>query len=525
MYDIIIKGGTIIDGTGKERFRADIGIEDGKITKIGDLSKKEAKEYIEVWGKFVCPGFIDILSHSDSFWTLFTMPKQESLVYQGITTILGGNCGSSLAPLVSGEMINSIQKWADIQEVNVNWQRLSEFLSELERRKIGINFGTLVGHSTLRRGIVGDESRYCTDQEVKVMAYMLEGALDEGAFGMSTGLAYSHSRNTDYNEILSLAEIVKKRNALYSTHMRDEGKNMLASVNEVLRLVRDTGVNTEISHFKVMEKEYWPNLSKAISMLERVKKEGIDLNYDCYPYATTNPILYILLPAWVAEGGKKEMLEKLRDPIVKEKVINEMRQNKSDYEKIVIAISPADKTFLGKNIVELAKIAGAGVEETIVNILIASEGRAIAFMQNLSEDNVRMKLAHPMSIVTTGGAGYNEEYRKKGMLVHPKCFGSAARFLGEYVREQEIMSWEDAVQKLTGAPAQKIGLKNRGVLQEKMIADITVFDPDEINDEASFTNPYQYAKGINYVIINGRLVIDEGEHTDILAGKVLRREV
>lgn len=525
MYDIIIKGGTIIDGTGKERFRADVGIEEGKITKIGDLSGKEAKKQVEVWGKFVTPGFVDILNHSDSFWTLFTMPKQESLVYQGITTILGGNCGSSLAPLVSGEMINSIQKWADIQEVNVNWQRLSEFLLELEKSKIGVNFGTLVGHSTLRRGVIGDESRLCTEQEIKAMSYMLEGALDEGAFGLSTGLAYTHAQKTDYNELLSLVEIVKKRNALYSTHMRDEGKNMLASVNEILRLVRDTGVNIEISHFKVMEKEYWPNMRKAISMLERVKQEGISLNYDCYPYTTTNPILYILLPTWVAEGGKREMLEKLRDPISKEKVIKEMKQNKYIYDKMVIAISGADKTFLGKNIIELAKVAGISVEETIVNILIASEGKAIAFMENLSEENVRFELANPMSIVSTAGAGYNTEYRERGMLVHPKCFGGMTKFLGTYVREQEIMSWEVAINKITGKPAQKIGLKDRGIIKEKMMADIVVFDPDEIEDEATFTNPYQYSKGVEYLIINGKLVVEERKHTNILAGQVLRRNV
>lgn len=522
MYDIIIKGGIVIDGSGKEKFRADLGIASDKIKKIGDLSQDRAEKYIEIWGQFVCPGFIDILNHSDSFWTLFTIPKQESLVYQGITTILGGNCGSSIAPLFKGEMLNSIQKWADIQEVNANWATMDEFLSALAKKKIGVNFGTLVGHSTLRRGILGDEMRACGDDEIKIMERLLEESLDEGAFGLSTGLAYSHAKATDYNELVSLVEIVKKKNSLYSTHMKDEGRNLLASINEVLRLVRDTDVNLEISHFKVMGKDFWPNLRKAIYMLENINKENI--NFDCYSYTTTNPVLYILLPTWVAEGGKKELLNRLRDSVIKEKIIKEMQQTSYSYEKVIIAITSADKTFLGKKIADIAANEDVSVEEAIVNVLLASEGKVIAFIENLSEDNVKLKLKHPMSIITTGGTGYNEEYRNKGFLVHPKCFGGAVRFLNQYIKEEKIMTWEQAIHKLTEKPAKKIGLKDRGILKEGMAADIVIFNPNELKENATFTNPFQYSQGINYVIINGQLVLSEGKHTNTLAGKVLRRK-
>lgn len=523
MYDIIIQGGIIIDGTGKERFRADVGIVGDKIEKIGDLSREKSKKYIDAWGRFVTPGFIDILNHSDSFWTLFTVPKQESLVFQGITTILGGNCGSSLAPLIKGEMINSIQKWADIKEVNVNWMKMGEFLEELEKRKLGVNFATLVGHSTLRRGLLGDESRNSTESEIKIMSYLLEEALDEGAFGMSSGLVYTHAGKTDYNELLTLVDIVKNRNALYSVHLKNEGLNLLASVNDVIRLARDTEVNMEISHFKVMGRKNWPSLRKAVHMLENLQENDININFDTYVYTITNPVLYILLPNWATEGGKSQMLSRLKDEAVRKKIIKEMQQESYDYDKVIIAISPVDRTFLGKKISDIALNENISVEEAIINILLASEGKIIAFIENLSEENIDFKIKHNMSIISTGGTGYNIEYRSRGFLIHPKCFGGISRFLSYYIRDKKILTWEQAIQKITEKPAKKIGLSKRGILKEKMFADVVIFDPDNLKDNSSFLNAYQYASGINHVIINGEHIIENGEHKNILAGKVLRK--
>lgn len=525
MFDILIKNGTVIDGTDKKSFRADIAIKGDKIKKIGQLNKKRAKTAINAEGQYVVPGFIDIHNHSDSYWTLFTIPKLDSMLRQGVTTIIGGNCGSSLAPLVRGNIIISIQKWADINEVNVNWLGMGEFLDVLERRKLGINFGTLVGHSTLRRGIVGEEFRKLKPKEIKMMERMLEDALKEGALGLSTGLAYSHAKVAPTEEIIKLAKIVKKENGIYTSHIRGEAEELIPAIEETLSIARKTKVPTEISHLKAMGKKNWPNFSKAIEMIEKVKQQGMNINFDVYPYDTTGSVLYILLPDWVAEGGKRMLIKRLKDPSIKEKVIKEMQETKSyEYDKVIVAISPADKTFIGKKIIEIAQTQGVSVEEAIINMLIASEGRVITFFKTLSENNVRLGLKHPLAFIGSDGSGYGiDYYARKKELVHPRCFGTFPRVLGKYVREEKLMSWEEAIYKMTNGPAKKIGLKNRGVLKRGNFADITIFNPKTVIDQATFENPFQYPEGVEYVIVNGKIAIDKGKYTGQMAGRVLRK--
>ena len=525
MFDVLIKNGTVIDGTKKKGFKADVALKKDKIKKIGDLSRAKAKIVINAKGQYVAPGFVDIHNHSDSYWTLFTVPGLESMLQQGVTTIIGGNCGSSLAPLTRGQLIVSIQKWTDISGINIDWLSMGEFLDVLEKRKIGTNFGTLIGHSNMRRGIIGEEFRKLKNSEMKMMERMLKDALTDGALGFSTGLAYSHAKVASAEEIIKLVKIVEKEGKIYTTHIRGEAEELVPAIEETLSIAKKSRVSTEISHLKAMGKKNWPNFPKALEMIEKAEKRGLNINFDVYPYTTTGSVLYILLPDWVAEGGKWMLIKRLKDPSIRAKVIKEMQKTKPyEYDKVKVAISPADRTFIGRKMTEIAQTQGVSIEEAVINMLIASEGRIITFFETLNEDNLKLALKHPLAFIASDGSGYDTDYyRKKKELVHPRCFGTFPRALGKYVREEKLMNWEQAIYKMTGGPAEKIGLKNRGVLKKGNFADITVFNPKTVIDRATFENPFQYPEGIECVIINGKIAVNKGKYTGEMAGRVLRK--
>ena len=522
MYDILIKNAIIIDGTKNSKYKADVAVSGGKIKKIKrEIKNTKANIIIDADGYYLTPGFIDINNHSDTYLTLFTIPSLESLLRQGITTILGGNCGSSLAPLVSADILKTIQKWADISQINLNWLTFNEFLETLEKRKIGVNFASLVGHSTLRRGLLKDEFRELTPKELKIIAEMLKTALKQGAFGLSTGLAYSHAKIATTKEIIELAKVVKNFDGLYTSHIRGEAEELIPAVEETIEIAKKTNVSTEISHLKAMGKSFWPNMEKAIKLIEKAE----NINFDVYPYTITGSVLYILLPDWVAEGGKTMLLKRLKDPSIRAKVIQEMQEKKSyEYDKITVAVSPIDKSFIGKKIAEIAKAQNVSVEEAIINMLNISEARITVFVDTLSEENVEMGLAHRLSFIASDSTGYNiNYYRDKNDLVHPRCFGAFPRFLKRYVEEKHIVSWEEAIYKITGGPAQKLGFKDRGLIKKNYWADLVLIDPNKISDRATFENPYQYPSGIEYVIINGKIAVNKGEYTHEKAGKILRK--
>lgn len=525
MFDLVIKNGTIVDGSGFGRVESDLAITDGRIVAIEDLGDDfEARRVIDAKGKIVCPGFIDILDHSDSFWTLFTIPRLDSKIFQGVTTIIGGNCGSSISPVLGQESIQSIRKWVDTDNISVNWTRVSEFFEEIRKRKIGINFGTLVGHETLRRSIMADEVRKITDSEIKMMGKMLYDSMKEGAFGMSTGLVFSHAKMASSEEIKYLAEIIQAEGGYYASHIRGEAEELLPSINETIQIGRDTGVSIEISHFKAVGKKYWPDIERALKMIDIANEEGVNIDFDIYPYDTTGSVLYIIMPDWVSEGGRKKMISRLKDLELREKIIREMQGMDYDYNNIIISICPRMKEIVGKSIAEIAERQEVSPEECAIELLISANGHVIVFDQGiLSEKNIEDEIKSVHCMIASADAAYNTEYARTGELVHPRCFGSFARILGKYVREKHIISLEEAIHKMTLRPAQKIGLKKRGLLQNNYYADIVIFDEEEIEDKADLINPYQYSKGVEFVIVNGKLVVDRGEHTGELAGKVLTK--
>lgn len=523
MYDIIIKNGTIIDGTGKLMFSGDVGIKEGKIKEIGDLHSEHADKIIDATGQYVTPGFIDVNNHSDTYWRIFLDPELPSLIYQGITTVIGGNCGSSLAPLVSHDIIYSIQKWADMKQVNLNWLRMKEFLDEVERKKLSVNFATLVGHSTLRRGLIQDEVRGLNSHEIGTMKKMLTQAIEEGAIGLSTGLVYTHAKLASEDEITKIVKVVKKYDGVYTTHIRGESHDLVEAVEEAIKTAQASGVKLHISHLKVMGEKNWNLMDEAINLIETAKASGVDVSFDVYPYVVTGSVLYILLPDWVAKGGKKMMINRLEDPLTRKRIIYEMQNSSIDYSKIIIAISHLDKTLTRKKIIDIAASQGKSDEEAIVDLLVASEGRAITSMAVLSEKNMIKAMRHPFSIISSNGSGYNTNHKKSGELVHPRNFGSFPRVLAEYVRDKKVLSWEEAIHKMSGKPAEKFGIKKRGVLEKNNFADVLVISPNEIRDLATEENPYQYSQGIKWAVINGEIVLENGKYNKKKVGEVIRR--
>lgn len=443
---------------------------------------------------------------------------------QGITTIIGGNCGSSLAPLINDEAIKSIQKYADISKAQVHWSSFGEFLSFLDGLKFSPNFGSLVGHSTLRRALVGDEVRELKKDEIQLMIGGLDNALREGALGLSTGLVYSHARAAAKAEIKELAKVVKKYEGVYTTHLRQEGENLLESIREAISVAEETGVNLQISHLKACGEKSWPLMDKALDLIERARSGGLAVNYDVYPYIEAGSVLYTLLPAWVAEGGKDALIKRLKEEATRKKVIEEMNENDLDYGEIVIAYSKLGGRLQRRKIAEIAKNQERDAEEIVLDLILASDDKITTIVELMHPKNVEKAIVREYSIVSSNGAGYSKDYKKSGNLVHPRCFGAIPKYLREYVLEKEALTLEQAIEKITRVPAEKFGLgKEIGTLEEGKRADVAIFDPKLIQGRATVENPFQYAEGVREVLVGGELIVEGGKLTGKRTGAIFEK--
>lgn len=523
MFDLIIKNGTVIDGTGSLMYKADIGIKENKIAEIGKLYDEKGEIEIDASERLVCPGFVDVNNHSDTYWQIFSNPNLESLVYQGVTTIVGGTCGSSLAPLADPSTIQSIQKWANINQVNVDWLSMKEFFKFLENKKLSVNFATLTGHGTLRRGILKDQMRSPEESEIGTIENMLKNSLKEGSLGLSSGLIYTHARNASTEELIRLCKLVAKKNGIYATHIRDEKDGFKEAIEEALRIAEESKVKLHISHLKAMGEKNWNLMDEALFLIGKAGERGVDISFDVYPYTNTGSVLYTLLPEWVSAGGKKMMLSRLRDPQIRAKVISEMRNSGFDFSKVEISISPLNKTLARRKIREIAEAQEKSVEDAIIDVLLASEGRVITSMEVLSESNIEKAVLNPAAIVASNGAGYNLEHAESGELVHPRSFGTFPKFISKYVLRKKLLTWEQAIRKITSFPADRFGIKKRGRIEKGYFADIVVINRDEIEDLASVDNPYRYGKGMDFVIVNGKLALSEGRYTGIRNGELIKK--
>ncbi len=524
MYDILIKNGTLIDGSARPMYRADLAIQEDRIVALGDLGAAQAERIIDATGQYVAPGFIDVNNHSDTYWQLFNCPGQESLLFQGITTVIGGNSGSSLAPLTHPSVIRSIQKWTDVEKITFDWLTVADFFRAVEKSRPALNFATLIGHGTLRRGVMKDEARGIAPQEIDTMRKLLTQGLKAGALGFSTGLHYTHARGTGSRELGELVRETVDQKGVYATYIRDEEAALLESVEEALATARSAGAPVHISHLKAVGKKNWHLMDDVFNILETAALNAVDVSFDVYPYTTTGSVLYTLLPEWITEGGRKMMIERLKEKSVRESVIRDMKKNETDYSQMLISVSELSKMLTRRKISDIAFLHNQSPEETVIDFLVASRGRAIVSLRVLSEKNVEKAVRHPFSIISTNGAGYLKDHGATGELVHPRNFGTFPKIFREYVREKKILSWEEAIHKMTAKPANKFRLEKRGLLHEGFFADIVVFRPDSIEDRATMEDPYQYATGVSHVLINGKLALEDGQVTGKRSGEIIRKK-
>jgi len=523
MYDILIKNGEVVDGSGKAKYKADVAVADGRIAKIGALGSARAEITLEVDGLAVAPGFIDVLSHSDAYLTLFTAPGQESSVSQGVTTIIGGNCGYSLAPLAFPGTLIAEQRWTDNPaQINVDWLKMGEFLECLKNKKIAVNFGTLAGYNTIARGLLEHSHRPLNQYESEIALFLVEQALDEGALGVSLGLAYLAQNGHGAERLGAVFEKVKSRGKVITAHLGDEWSNFLDSLNFVLKLAEEHKTVMHISHLKVFHEKYWPNFRRAIMLIEKAQKNGAKISFDIFPYASSSLPLYLLLPDWAKKSGPDLIIKRLKNNFERKKIVKDLVKRELDFSKMTVA-SLAPDLYIGKTVVEVAKDFGLSGEETICELLLASRLRAVVFAHLLDETALEMAVAHPLSLIGSSGAGYSltQTPAADRNLPHPRSFGSFPRFFRKYAREKKLLALEEAVAKVTARPAKLFGIKNRGLLKEGHFADIVVFDPVGIVDKATFQNPFQYSEGVTNVIVNGALVYDRGYFIKNFPGRCL----
>jgi N-acyl-D-amino-acid deacylase len=520
MYSLIIKNARVIDGTGAAEKIADIAVSEQKIAAVQPHISARAKTVIDAAGKVVAPGFIDVQNHSDSYWQLFDNPNLDSTLTQGFTTVLVGNCGGSLAPLLSPSALLSLQKWHGLDGANINWQSFAEFAAAMKQNNYGCNVLSLVGYSTLRRGLVGDSTDPLTSEELRTLIYSLEQALDQGAFGLSTGLAYAHELNTSEVELYELARTVKKHNALFSVHLRNEGSNIVDSVREVINIAQQAEVNVKISHLKIRDQSNWSKLEEVLAELESAWHRGAKIHFDVYPYTSTWQPLYAYLPSWIVSGGRTSMLEQLHQPEQRNKVLSYLNNVETRLKDFVIASTGASLQSNGKTIGQLATDMGVSSEQAVLTLIENGGSEVLVFDQCISEEVVETLSNHALGFVASDGGGFNLKVKNK--LVHPRCFGAAPKFLRQVLDKKKI-SLPEAIRKLSGGPASMLGLQDRGVIKAHNFADLVMFDDKTIADKATLTNPFQFAKGIEAVWVNGTMLVQHGQPTGAKSGIFLTR--
>lgn len=520
MYSLLIKNATVIDGTGKPGQVLDVAVQGDEIVNVAPQIKSQALSVIDGSGQVLSPGFVDLQNHSDGYWQLFDNPSLDSLITQGFTTIVVGNCGASLAPLLSREALLAMQKWHNLDGINVNWQSYSEFIEELSRKRFSCNIASLVGYSTLRRAVVGDQIRGLQKSEMQALIRVLEESMEAGAFGLSNGLSYAHEIIISELELFELAKVVKARQGLFSIHLRSEASEVVEAVDEALDIARASDVNLKISHLKVKNEANWHKLPEILNLLDTAFHQGSNVHFDVYPYDIMWQPLYTYLPKWAIEGGRAIMLKHFSDPVQRNKILMYLNNAGVRFSEIRVASTANKLNFTGKTISQIAKNLDRSSEQAVLNLIENGGTEVMVFEKNLDIEQVDQLVLHPLSFIATDGAGFSG--KTTGGLVHPRSFGTAPKFLHDSITKQTL-GLETAINKLTLGPAAKLGLKRRGQIAVGNFADLVLFNPKDICDTATYENPYQFSRGVNYVFVNGKAAVAGAQMTGNLPGYALRK--
>ena len=498
-YDLVIRNGRIIDGTGNSWYRGDLAIKGGKIAAIGTVTGKGNRE-VDAKDLIVAPGFIDVHAHIEG--SVLKNPTSDNYIYDGVTSVVTGNCGGS----------------ADT---------LSVFFHALDSAKVSINVASLIGHNTVRKLGIGLSDRQPTAEELQKMQGLVKAAMEQGAVGLSTGLIYLPGMYAKTEEVVALAKSAQQYGGVYASHIRNEENGVVDAINEAINIGRSANIPVEISHFKVSGRANWGRSHETLELVEKARAEGYDVTIDQYPYTASSTNLAVTVPDWALDGGLDSLRVRMKDKNTREKIISDMEyagkegRNKN-YSYAVVANYPSDTTLNGKSISEINKEKGRKSKfkdeaQTILDML--DKGNAQMVYHSMNEDDVKYIMKYPFNMPAADGGVSNG----KG-IPHPRTYGTNARVLGRYVRELKVISLEEAVRRMTSLPAQKFNLSDRGLLREGMAADILLFDENKVGDAATFEKPHQFSVGIPYVIVNGQVVIDEGKHTGIKSGQSLRKK-
>lgn len=496
-YDLIITNARIVDGSGNPWFRASIGIKNGVIARIGRFDSTEGVKVIDAKDQIVAPGFIDVHAHVEN---IYNNPGADNFIRMGVTSLVTGNCGGSA--------------------VNVK-----EFLGKIKETPIAANLATLIGHNSVRSEVMKLENRAPTEEEQKRMESLVEQAMKDGAVGLSTGLIYVPGTYSKTDEVVALARVASRYGGVYATHMRSEGNDVVAAINESIKIGEDAKIPVEISHFKISSKLLWGKNQTTLGLVRDARKKGLQVTVDQYAYTASSTSLDTMLPSWALEGGREEGKKRLADAEVREKIIKEMKQllkdsKFKDYEYAFVSNHQANKDYNGKNIKQIAKsVKGKDkLDAQIEQIFdIYTAGGAQMVFHKMNEEDVKAFMREPFTMVAAD-AGVQ---RMGNGVPHPRGYGNNARVLGRYVRELKLITLEDAIRKMTSLPAQTFNLHNRGMVREGYFADLVIFDENTIADKATYEQPHQYAEGITYVLVNGEKVFAEGQMTGVRSGKAL----
>ncbi len=498
-FDLVISNARIVDGAGNPWFRADVGIKDGRIARIGRVALTEGSRSIDAHGQILAPGFIDVHTHVEG---IYEQPEAENFVRMGVTSLVTGNCGGSA--------------------VNIG-----RFLGKTKETPLAVNLASLIAHGSVRREVMGEVDREPTAAELQKMEALVEQGMRDGAVGLSTGLIYVPGTYAKTDEVVALARVAARYGGLYATHMRNEGSKVVEAIKESIQIGEQAGLPVEISHFKISSKKLWGQSTMTVGLVEAARARGLAVTVDQYLYTASSTNLDTLLPDWVREGGRDEGRKRLADPTTRAKTVSEMKESLKesgfkDYSYAVVADYKPDAAFDGRSIAEIArqKRGKGDLKNQLEQILeMYAAGGAAMVYHKMSEEDVRRIIREPWTMVASdsGVRRLNEG------APHPRGYGNNARLLGTYVRELHLLTLEDAIRKMTSLPAQTFGLKDRGLVREGFAADLVLFDENTVADRATFDQPHQYPVGFSYVIVNGQIVFENGQMTAARPGVALRR--
>lgn len=498
-FDLVVTNGRIVDGSGNPWFRADVGIKDGRITRVGKIDPAEAARVIDAANRIVSPGFIDVHTHVES---IYNNPSAENFVRMGVTLLVTGNCGSSTTDV-------------------------AQFLNRINETPLAVNLATLVAHGSVRRKIVGLDDRAPTAAEQAQMEALVEQGMKEGAVGLSTGLIYVPGSYAKTDEITGLARVVGRYRGVYATHMRSEGEHVADAIKEAIQIGELAGIPVEISHFKISSKKLWGQTPLTIGLVRDARARGLMVTVDQYAYTASSTSLDVRLPDWLRAGGLDEAKKRLADPATRERVRSDMkdilkRSGFKDYSYAMVANYQPDKSFNGKSIAEITKLVRgkSDVKNQIEQIIAMYEaGGASMVYHVMNEDDVRRIMREPFTMIASDSGVRRVDDQS---VSHPRGFGNNARVLSRYVREQQLITLEDAIRKMTSLPAQTFGFRDRGLLREGFAADIVIFDEKTIADQATFEKPHQFPSGIAFVLVNGQVVVENNQLNSARPGVALR---